>query len=57
MSTYFYVSFEVHYMIFRYNVCLEKYMDLSWRLISGTRLEHTEPMRRRKRSESKKKTK
>ena len=55
MSTYFFVVFEVHYMVFRYDVCLEEYMDLSPRLISGTKLEHTELMRRTKRSESKKK--
>ena len=47
--------FEVHYMIFRYNVCLEEYMDLSPRLISGTKSKYTKPMRRTKKSESKKK--
>ena len=52
MSTYFFVIFEVHYMIFRYYVCLEDYMDLSLRLISGTKLEHIEPMKRTKRSEN-----
>ena len=57
MSTSFFAIFEVHYMIFRYNVCIEEYMDLSLRLISGTKLEHIEPMRRTKRNESKKKTK
>ena len=57
MSTYFFVIFEVHYMIFRYNFCLEEYMDLSPRLISGTESKHTEPMRRTKKSASKTKTK
>ena len=57
MSTYFFVIFEVHYMIFKYNACPEEYMDLSPRLISGTKSEHTEPMRRTNKSESKKKTK
>ena len=58
MSTYFFVIFEMHYMVFRYDVCLEEYMDLSLRLISGTKSEGTKPMRRTKRSESyKKKTK
>ena len=46
MSTYFFVIFEMHYKVFRYDVCLEEYMDLSPRLISGTKLEHVEPMRR-----------
>ena len=55
MSTYFFVIFEVHYLVFRYDVCLEEYMDLSPRLISGTKLEHIGPMRRTKRSESQKK--
>ena len=55
MSTYFFVILEMHYMVFRYNVCLEEYMDLSSRLISGNKLEHIESMRRTKRSESKKK--
>ena len=55
MSTYFFVIFEVHYMVFRYNVCLEEYMDLSLRLINGIKLEYIEPMRRTKRSESQKK--
>ena len=54
MSTYIFVIFEVHYTIFRYDVCLEKYVDLSPRLISGIKLEYTKPMRRAKRSESKK---
>ena len=57
MSTYFFVIFEVHYTIFRYNVCLEEYMDLSQRLISGTKSKHIEPMKRTKKSESKKNTK
>ena len=38
MSTYFFVIFEVHHMVFRYNVCLEKYMDLSPRLRYGTNI-------------------
>ena len=54
MSTYFFVIFEMHYTVFRYNVCLEEYMDLSPSLISGTKSEHAEPMRRTKRSESQK---
>ena len=41
-------------MVSRYDVCLEKYMDLSLRLRSGTTLEDTKPMRRTKRSESQK---
>ena len=57
MSTYLFVIFEVHYMVSRYDVCLEEYMDLSPRLISGTKSEHIEPMRRTKRSERKKKPK
>ena len=56
MSTYFFVIFEVHYMVFRYDVCIEEYIDLSPRLRSGTTLEDIEPMRRTRRSESKKKT-
>ena len=51
----FICDFEVHYTVSRYNVCLEEYMDLSPRLISGTKLEHIEPIRRAKRSESQKK--
>ena len=51
----FFVIFEVQYTVFRYNVCFEEYMDLSPTSISGTKSEHTEPMRRTKRSESKKK--
>ena len=39
MSTYFFVIFEVHYTDFRYYVCLEEYMDLSLRLINGTKSE------------------
>ena len=35
MSTYFFVIFEVHYLVFRYNVFLEEYMNLSLRLRSG----------------------
>ena len=55
MATYFFVIFEVHYMVFGYDVCLEEYMDLLLRLINGTKLENTEPMRRTKKSKSKKK--
>ena len=44
--------FEVHYTIFRYNVCLKEHMDLSLRLISGTKLEDIEAMERRERSRS-----
>ena len=50
MSTYLFVNFEVHCTVSRYVVCLEEYMDLSLRLISNTKLEHSEPMRRAKRS-------
>ena len=41
MSTYFFVIFEVHYMVYRYDVCLEEYMDLSVKLIKSIKLEHT----------------
>ena len=47
--------FEVHYTIFRYDVCLEEYMDLSWRLISGTKSKHTKPKRMTKKNQSHKK--
>ena len=47
--------FEVHYTILRYDVCLEEYMNLSSRLRSGTTSEDTKPMRRTRRSGSKKK--
>ena len=47
----------MHYIVFKYDVCLKEYMDLSPRLISGTKSEHIKPMRRAKRSESIKKTK
>ena len=57
MSAYFLVNFEVHYTVFRHDVCFEEYMDLSPRLISGSKSKHTKPMRRTKRSESKKETK
>ena len=56
MSTYFFVIFEVHYVVSRYNVCLEKYMDLSLRLRSDTMSKDIEPMRRTKRSGSQKNT-
>ena len=55
MSTYLFMIFEVHYIISRYDVCLEEYMDLSPRLTSGTKSEHIAPMRRAKTSESQKK--
>ena len=54
MSTYFFVIFEVH-TIFRYDVCLEEYMDLLLRLVSGSTSEDTKPMKRTKRSGNKKK--
>ena len=38
MFIYFFVIFEVHYTVSRYNICLEEYMDLSLRL-SGTKSE------------------
>ena len=57
MSTYFFVIFEVHYTIFRYNVFLEEYMNLSPRLISGTKSKDTKPMRRIEKSGSLKKRK
>ena len=55
MSTYFFVIFEVHHMISRYDVYVEKNMDLSLRLRSGTTSEDIEPMRRTRRSGSQKK--
>ena len=51
----FLCNFEVHYTIFKYNVCLEKYMDLSLRLISGIESKDTKPMRRKERSRTQKK--
>ena len=48
MSTYFFVIFEVHHTISRYNVCLEKYMTLLVRLRSDTTSKDTKPMRRTK---------
>ena len=54
MSTNFFMIFEVQFRIFRYDVCYEEYMDLSLRLISDTKSEHTEPTRRTKRNESQK---
>ena len=45
MFTYFFVIFEVH-TIFRYDVCLEEYMDLLLRLVNGNTSEGTKPMRR-----------
>ena len=41
-------------MVSRYDVCLEKYMDLLVRLRSGTISEDTKPMRMTRRSISKK---
>ena len=52
----FFMIFEVHYTIFRYNVCLEEYMNLSPRFRSGTTLENKKPMRRTRRSGSQKKS-
>ena len=54
MSTYFSLIFEVYYTVSGYNVFLEKYMDLSLRLTSGTKLGDTKPMRRTRRSGSQK---
>ena len=54
MYTYFFVIFEMHYTVIRYNVCLEEYMDLSSRLRSDTTSEDRELMRRtRSRSQKK----
>ena len=57
MSTCFFMIFEVHHMVFGYNVCLEEYMDLSPRSISGTKSKHIKPTRRTKKRESQKKKK
>ena len=46
MFTNFSVIFEVHCMVFRYDVYLEEYMDLLSRAISGITSEDTKPMRR-----------
>ena len=46
LHIYFFVIFEMHYMVFRYNVCLEEYMDLSPRLRSGTTSEDIDFMRK-----------
>ena len=54
MSTYFFVIFEVHHIVSRYNVCLEKYINLSVRLRTGTTSEDTKPMKRTWRSGSQK---
>ena len=35
MFTYFSMIFEVHRMVFRYDVCPEEYIDLLSRSISG----------------------
>ena len=48
------MMFEVHNMVSRYDVCYKKYMDLSSRLISGTKSEDIEPIKRTKRNESQK---
>ena len=48
--------FEVHHMFFTYNVCPNEYMDLLPRRVSGTTLEDIEPMRRKERRGSQKKT-
>ena len=48
MFTYFFVIFEMDYMIFRYKICLEEYMDLSLRLKTDTKFEDIEPMERTK---------
>ena len=45
MSTYFFVIFELHHTVSKYNVCLEEYMDLLVRLRSGTTFEDTKSMR------------
>ena len=42
-------------MVFRYDVCLEEYMDLSSRSISGSKSEDVEPMRSTERRGSQKK--
>ena len=57
MSTYFSVIFKVHQMIFRYDVCLEEYMDLLLMSVSGTTSKDTKPMQRIERSRSQKKLK
>ena len=54
MSTYFFVIFEVHYTVSRYDVCLEGYMNLLARLISSTKSKDTELVRRTRRSGTKK---
>ena len=56
MSINFFMIFEVHYMVFRYNVFLEEYMDLSGRLENGTTSEDTKPLRRTSRGGSQKTT-
>ena len=55
MSIYFFVNFEVHYTVSRYYVCFAEYMDLSPRLMSGTKSKDTEPKGRIERSGSQKK--
>ena len=52
MSAYFFVIFEVHHIVSRYDVCLEKYMDLSLRFRSSTTSKDTKPMRRTRRKGS-----
>ena len=50
MFTYFSVIFEVHYIIFSYNVCPKENMNLLSRLVNGTRLEDIESEKKTKRS-------
>ena len=38
--------FEVHHMVFKYNVCLKEYIDLLLRLVNGNILKDIEPLRR-----------
>ena len=55
MSIYFSMIFEMHHMLFRYDTCLEEYMDLLLRLVNGTTSKDTQPMRRiaKRRSQNK----
>ena len=53
MSAYFFMISEVHYSVFRYNICFEKYMDLTPRSISGTKPKVIESMNRIKRRSKK----
>ena len=54
MSSYFFVIFEVQYLIFRYDVYLEEYMNLSLTSISGITSKDTKPTRKTERSGSNK---